>query len=302
MSGHYFKHLRKHRGGDGTGAAVDAMDLPALLAVCVLEPFGRMTADRLTAVLLSPTAGLDGDEPEANPGHPACAEHSGSDYCRESWQYHLAELARRPRTHWHRCDFDRSCALVPVICEETCLVVVKVACDSSMSDEEFESHVQLLDGLIEGFCIAHAEFLGRVEPRRRESAEAAAADVHEPARSQRRPHPQVLRALERIDKRLCDPKLTVGAIARELDIDPSYLGSIFVEQTGRRMSWFIASRRVELAKRLLVETDRQVKVIARDTGHANPNWFCHVFRVHTGLTPNGYRRRFGGRPSPPAGP
>jgi len=63
------------------------------------------------------------------------------------------------------------------------------------------------------------------------------------------------------------------------------------------MSWYLAVRRVELAKTLLATTHRQVKVIARDTGHANPNWFCHVFRVHTGLTPNGYRRQ--SRHSPP---
>jgi hypothetical protein len=42
--------------------------------------------------------------------------------------------------------------------------------------------------------------------------------------------------------------------------------------------------------------------IARDTGHANPNWFCHVFRVHTGLTPNGYRRQSRQPPRPARGP
>jgi transcriptional regulator GlxA family with amidase domain len=59
------------------------------------------------------------------------------------------------------------------------------------------------------------------------------------------------------------------------------------------MGWFIASRRVELAKTLLATTDRQIKYIAHETGHANPNWFCHVFNVHTGLTPGEYRRRSG---------
>ena len=57
------------------------------------------------------------------------------------------------------------------------------------------------------------------------------------------------------------------------------------------MSRYIAVRRVELAKTLLVTTDWQIKRIARETGHANPTWFSHVFGVHTGCTPGEHRRR-----------
>ena len=51
------------------------------------------------------------------------------------------------------------------------------------------------------------------------------------------------------------------------------------------MNRFITARRVERAKTLLATTHWQIKEIARATGHANANWFCHLFRLSTGLTP-----------------
>jgi transcriptional regulator GlxA family with amidase domain len=57
------------------------------------------------------------------------------------------------------------------------------------------------------------------------------------------------------------------------------------------MSEYIATRRIELAKKLLAATDSQVKEIAHQTGHASRAWFSQAFHAHTGLSPIEYRRR-----------
>jgi len=263
-----------------------------LVSRCVVEPFNRVSDDSVLAVALSLPAAGETEDLGANPAPPVCAAYAESDYCCESWKLHLAELARRARSHWHKCDYSRLCAMVPIVHEDRCLAAVKLAHCGSMSDEDFEHHVEILDILVEAFVASHRAFLAilRRTPMIPAEADAPAAPGVVQLQAREPSHPQVLRALEWIEKHLTDPKLTVGAIARELDIDSSYLGSLFVEQTGQRMSWLIAARRVEMAKTLLATTDRQVKLIAHDTGHANPNWFCHVFRVHTGLTPGQYRR------------
>jgi AraC-like DNA-binding protein len=162
--------------------------------------------------------------------------------------------------------------------------------------------VELLDSMVEGFAIAHADLLSRIPRPEQAPMEASHLPPHGKGTTPGQPptHPQVLRALEYINEHLSDPKLAIGAIARELDIDPSYLGRIFADQVGQRMIWHIAARRVELAKTLLATTHRLVKAIARDTGYANANWFCYVFRVHTGLTPNGYRRQLRRQSQPPS--
>lgn len=255
-----------------------------------------MSAAGIVAIPVALPEPQDTEEPPRGPCHPACAQHADSDYCRESWQLHLAELRDNPGTHWHKCDHGRLCALVPVVHHRRCLAVVKLTCASLTDEAGFVRQVELLDLLVKDFVTQQGDSLNGLvpgEPVDEESCKphsTTEAGIAEPPC-----HPQVLRALEYIDKHLSDPRLTVGMIASELDINASYLGSIFADQVGQRMNWYIAARRVELAKTLLAKTDRQVKVIARNTGHANPNWFCHVFRVHTGLTPNGYRRQ--SRPS-----
>ena len=145
--------------------------------------------------------------------------------------------------------------------------------------------------LVRDFAASQAEFLKRV-PGGITAEEATAACAESTAGPKTAPsptHPQVLRALEYVATNLSDPRLTVAKVASVLDVCPTYLSEVFVEQMGERMSRLIAAKRVEKAKKLLATTDWQVKRIALETGHANPNWFCHVFCVYTGLTPGEYR-------------
>jgi AraC-like DNA-binding protein len=193
------------------------------------------------------------------------------------------------------CDHKRFCAVVPVVYQGRCLAAVKLASPVSMGEEEFERHVELMDLLVRDFSLSQADFLACVL---RDTVAAAGPDPSTPgvppelgAWKGAGTHPQILRALEHIDEHLCDPKLTVARIARELDIHPYYLSHLFADQVGQRMSRLIAAKRVELAKTLLATTHWQIKRIAHETGHANPNWFSHVFSIHTGVTPSAYRRR-----------
>lgn len=102
---------------------------------------------------------------------------------------------------------------------------------------------------------------------------------------------RIEKAVAFIDEHVADPGLNVATVARALSINATYLSHIFAEETGTRMSRYIATRRVELAKELLSTTEYQVKRIALQTGHSNPDWFSQIFRSHTGMTPLEYRRR-----------
>jgi transcriptional regulator GlxA family with amidase domain len=152
-----------------------------------------------------------------------------------------------------------------------------------------------MDLLVRDFCQLQAEFLDRVLAHMPvgTASQASAVPLAEAPAKPSATHPQVLRALEHIQVNLSNPKLTVGRVAAAIDIHPTYLSQIFVEQVGERMSRFIASRRIDRAKTLLATTDWQIKRIALETGHANPNWFCHIFVVHAGMTPGEYRRMKG---------
>jgi AraC-like DNA-binding protein len=293
IGGHYFKRIRRHRVSHASDIQPDADSLIALLSHQVIERYARISDVKAIAIPLVLRGPTEAEDPPSNPGHPACADYADSDYCRESWQLHLAELKIRPETHWHTCDHGKRCAYAPVLYRDRCLAVVRLACSASMTEEEFEHHAELLDTLVRDFVFWQADFLERLLRAERAATEFGGPPAESTAEPHdRRPsHPQVLRALEYIDEHLSDQKLTIARIAGELDVHPYYLSHLFAEQVGQRMSRFIAARRVELAKSLLATTHWQIKRIAHETGHANPNWFSHVFSAHTGLTPLGYRRK-----------
>lgn len=282
-----------HRGTrEAVDASPDSKGLHELLTRHVVEPFGRLSELR-DAVVGIGSFGAD-ESPDApwSAAHPTCAAHAGSTCCRRSWLRHRAELARGWEAHWHVCDYGLRCALVPVVQRDTPLAAVRLTCPADQSEQAFVHHVELLDILVENFMISHVAFLDCLMRGRAVSPEAlAGAPSSDPPDAPRPYQPRVAQAIKYVDDHLCDPDLNVGRVARALHLNPNYLGGLFVERLGQRLSRFILDRRIERARRLLATTDDMIKEIAGSVGFVHPNWFCHVFAACTGQTPVEYRNR-----------
>ena len=54
---------------------------------------------------------------------------------------------------------------------------------------------------------------------------------------------------------------------------------------------YVTIQRINAAKGLLMQTNERISDVAILVGFATSASFCNVFRKHTGLTPNEYRRR-----------
>ncbi|MHC4441510.1 MAG: helix-turn-helix transcriptional regulator [Planctomycetota bacterium] len=289
----HLKRIRHRQPNHGDGVHLHHDTFVALLHDRVVKRFVRIVDLNVLAIPLNLPGLQENENQLPYPSHPACAEFSGTGYCRESWQLHLAELKRRPEVHWHKCDHQRLCALVPLICNGQCPAVFKLVCSDAIGENHFKRYIELLDVLVENLVTSEADFLAMLFPP---GQSAAGYEVHS-SRKTNQPvkmppsHPQVVKALEYIEDHFCNPKLTVGYVAQALDIHPDYLAHLFNEQVGQRMSRYIAEHRIEHAKHLLSTTDWQIKRIAHETGHANRNWFSHVFSSHTGLTPSEYRKK-----------
>lgn len=166
-----------------------------------------------------------------------------------------------------------------------------------MPETNFRGQVKILEVLVAKFVDDNADSLNRIIARENSSPSPAdlATETIDSAVVASRCHPRVAKAIEHIRHNLSDPKLSVANIAGTLRINAHYLGSLFVEQVGERMSRFIVRQRVEMAKKLLVTTDWQIKRIAAETGFATAARFCHVFGKYAGTTPRTYRRHHGAR-------
>ena len=92
-----------------------------------------------------------------------------------------------------------------------------------------------------------------------------------------------------IDQHLCDTDLTADSVALSMDYNATYLNRIFKSQYAISMKEYINISRVELAKKLLIETNLSTLEISSKLGLENSNYFYTFFKKHTGSTPNQYR-------------
>ena len=81
-----------------------------------------------------------------------------------------------------------------------------------------------------------------------------------------------------------DPDLNVSITALHFEITPSYLSSLFKEQTGVSLLEYINRIRVERIKELLKE-GMSVVDICPQAGFRNSGALIRVFKKETGITP-----------------
>lgn len=86
-------------------------------------------------------------------------------------------------------------------------------------------------------------------------------------------------------------KLSLASISQALHIGRTKLCALAKELSGgRTLSWLIAQRRIEAAKRLLLQSDLPVSAVAETVGISDYNYFTKVFRSVTGATPSRFRK------------
>ena len=84
-------------------------------------------------------------------------------------------------------------------------------------------------------------------------------------------------------------------IAKESGISKSYFQRLYRETFNTSCMDDIINARIERAKRLLENTDRQIGDIAIDCGYASVSQFMRQFRQKTGLTASEYRKNNNGK-------
>jgi len=88
-------------------------------------------------------------------------------------------------------------------------------------------------------------------------------------------------------------KLSLETVAAHLNVGRTKLCVLAKKLSGgKSLSWLIAQRRVETAKKLLIQSDRPISVVAEMVGISDYNYFTKVFRSVTGMTPSTYRKRW----------
>ncbi|MGH7742897.1 MAG: GlxA family transcriptional regulator, partial [Candidatus Eiseniibacteriota bacterium] len=93
--------------------------------------------------------------------------------------------------------------------------------------------------------------------------------------------------------------LSIATLARRAAMSPRNFARVFTREVGKTPARFVASVRVEMARRLLEETTEPLEAVADKSGLANPETLRRTFMRLVGIAPGQYRERFN-RSTPPA--
>ncbi|MBO7344703.1 MAG: helix-turn-helix domain-containing protein [Clostridia bacterium] len=83
--------------------------------------------------------------------------------------------------------------------------------------------------------------------------------------------------------------LTPKSLAVSQGVSAGYLAIAFKKETGKTLSEYIRSKRIEFASQLLLDTNLQVQTIAFHCGIMDVQYFSKLFKKETNLTPSEYR-------------
>ncbi|RAV04993.1 helix-turn-helix domain-containing protein [Paenibacillus sp. YN15] len=93
-----------------------------------------------------------------------------------------------------------------------------------------------------------------------------------------------------IRERLSDPNLSLQSVSEHFGMTQSTLSRLFKNEFGEKFVDYLARMRMELAKRLLQETEKSVHEIAEEIGYNHAFSFIRVFKKLEGVTPGDYRK------------
>ncbi len=83
--------------------------------------------------------------------------------------------------------------------------------------------------------------------------------------------------------------LSLSRQAEMLNVNASYLSTLFKKETGATLTEYVSKKRIEQATFLLTSTNLQVQTIAQNCGIYDVNYFTKLFKKYTGKTPKEYR-------------
>lgn len=90
----------------------------------------------------------------------------------------------------------------------------------------------------------------------------------------------------------CNEKLTLEHLGKTFHMSPKYFSVYFQKHFLKNFTDYLTAVRLEMAKKLLIETDYEIELVAQKSGFSTSSYFIRIFRSCTDTTPLQYRKNF----------
>lgn len=85
--------------------------------------------------------------------------------------------------------------------------------------------------------------------------------------------------------------ISLKSIADRFHMNATYLGQIFIKETGMKFSEYLMQYRLYVASEKILNSDEKIAVIASDVGYSNMNYFYQHFHKRYNMTPSEMRAK-----------
>lgn len=101
---------------------------------------------------------------------------------------------------------------------------------------------------------------------------------------------EIKETLDYINENLCED-LSLDILANRVYLSNYYLSRLFKKEIGVTLSSYILHKKIELAKKLLLETDKNIIEISTALNFKEQTYFCKVFKNSIGISPTEFRKK-----------
>lgn len=117
------------------------------------------------------------------------------------------------------------------------------------------------------------------------------AQLYGDHRAARSIDPRIQSACDFMDERLTD-KFSIEEVAAHCHVSGSRLSHLFKEQMGMGPKAWISDRRLQQARKLLINSSESISAIGARLGYDDPSHFTKHFRSNMGCSPRQFRQSF----------
>ena len=94
-----------------------------------------------------------------------------------------------------------------------------------------------------------------------------------------------------IDRNYKDQDLSLQKLADDLEVNCSYLSTLFKQELGISFTDYIIKFRITEAIGLMNDTKIKIYEIAEQVGYSSQHYFCNAFKKVFGISPTEYRQK-----------
>lgn len=103
------------------------------------------------------------------------------------------------------------------------------------------------------------------------------------------PNPALMKAVDYINYHFAS-EITMNDLCSVSGVSKQYLCLLFRNTLNTRPMEYIAKRRLQAAKEMLVSTEKSIEDISAEVGFCTSSYFCKLFKRYEGMTPSAFRR------------